>query len=163
MRDERDTHGMPPSYAADIARNLRVARAGADLSQADVGERMRALGFASWLRQTMSTVEKGKRRVTAEEIGALALCLNTTIARLTHAESPLVEMPGGQAVPGRRFTYNDLSVEWDGNKPVIVPATPSQEARRQFLHEQIRAVERGRELGVSPESEDIDWDDSEIK
>ncbi len=115
---------MPPiTYPALLTINLRVARAVADLSQADVGERMRALGFGSWLRQTMSTVEKGKRRVTAEEVAALALCLETTVPRLMipradTADQP-VKFPSGIVIQPHRIIANDFSVQWDGNAPTI--------------------------------------------
>ena len=58
---------MPDTYADLLAKNLRAARASADLSQADVAERMRALGFRSWLSQTMSASERavsGNRQST---------------------------------------------------------------------------------------------------
>ena len=43
---------------------------------------MRALGFKGWRRQTVASVEKGKRRVTVEEALGLAMALETTLPRL---------------------------------------------------------------------------------
>ena len=68
---------QPVPYASQLASNLRAARGAANLSQSDVGERMRALGFTAWLRSTVSLAEQGKRRVTAEELLGLALALET--------------------------------------------------------------------------------------
>lgn len=130
---------MPTTaYAALLATNLRIARAAAALSQADIGERMRALGFPTWLRQTMSTVEKGKRRVTAEEVAALALCMETTAARLMMPRpddngGPIVEFPSGLVIHSRRIIANDHSVQWDGNVPHVVQADP-RNVRTQAEH-----------------------------
>jgi transcriptional regulator with XRE-family HTH domain len=119
---------MPPApYATILTSNMRAARAAAQLSQADVGERMRELGFTSWLRQTMSTVENGKRRLTAEEVFALAFVLETTIARLVTptADSPdFIAFPSGQsmhvsAVVGSARGARVEALRWDGNKPVF--------------------------------------------
>jgi len=62
-----------------LAANLRAARARVGLDQAVVVERMRALGFASWHRQTMGKVERGERRLMAEEVIALTHVLETTL------------------------------------------------------------------------------------
>jgi 8-oxo-dGTP pyrophosphatase MutT (NUDIX family) len=169
MRDERDTQCMPDApgdaarriaearaaladlarldeFARLLARNLLIARTAAELSQADIGERMRALGFPSWLRQTMSTVETGKRRVTAEEVVGLALALNTTVTRLVspHDENggQYVALPGGMVFPGRRLTYNDRSVRWDGNVPTAAPLPTAHEAAELERHSlRIRQIE----------------------
>jgi hypothetical protein len=53
----------PVPYGSLLASNLRAARAAANLSQSDVGERMRLLGFTAWLRSTVSLAEQDKRRV----------------------------------------------------------------------------------------------------
>jgi transcriptional regulator with XRE-family HTH domain len=92
---------MPPTPYADVlARNLAAARARARLSQATVGERMNKRGHTAWLRQTMSLVETGKRRVTGEELFALAYVLETSVARLmSPTEDDLeVAFPSGEAV-----------------------------------------------------------------
>jgi hypothetical protein len=141
---------MPTAYASVLARNLRAARSATEprLSQADVGERMRALGFTSWLRSTMSTVENGKRRVTSEEVAGLALALGTTVSRLMTSVPPAedgseyVSLPSGFVFPGRRLSFNDGSVRWDGNKPVPAPApSPAEAAELDRLSLRVRAVE----------------------
>lgn len=65
-----------------IAANIRAERARAGIGQADVVERMRNLGYTNWHRQTMGKVEQGERRVLAEEILGLAVCLGTTVPKL---------------------------------------------------------------------------------
>ena len=128
MRDERDTFVMPPApYASILARNMRVARAAADLSQAEVGERMRDIGFTSWLRQTMSTVEKGKRRLTAEEVFWLSYVLGTTVIRLMSPteDDHWVSAPDGRTIhaqhaAGRMRSTGDGAIQWDGNTAVFM-------------------------------------------
>ena len=93
---------------------------------------MRALGFTSWLRQTMSTVEKGRRRVTAEEILALALVLGTDVTMLMlPPRAEKVMLPGGQVVelqgaglPPRIWTRDRW---WDGNRPKFTTALNESE------------------------------------
>jgi hypothetical protein len=46
------------------------------LAGQDLAARMQRLGYGAWLYQTVGNVERGKRRVTAEEV--LALALDTT-------------------------------------------------------------------------------------
>jgi len=114
---------MTDTYAGLVAKNLRSARAAADLSQADVAERMRAFGFSSWLSQTMSASERARRRVTAEEIAALAICLDVAIGDLVYprdgGEDAQLTLPSGFVVSGRRLLSNDRSITWNGNTPVL--------------------------------------------
>lgn len=56
-----------------IGANLRAARKDAGLTQADLSARMVELGFTAWSAQSVaSLVESGKRRIQANEVGALA-------------------------------------------------------------------------------------------
>jgi transcriptional regulator with XRE-family HTH domain len=73
---------MAMSYRDVLARNIRAERARAGLSQQDVAARMRMLGFQAWKHQTVGSVERGSRRVTAEEILGLAISLTTSISTL---------------------------------------------------------------------------------
>jgi transcriptional regulator with XRE-family HTH domain len=52
-----------------------------DLEQAHVAARMRDLGHR-WVKQTVSEVERGNRRVTAAELLSLTVVLGATIADL---------------------------------------------------------------------------------
>ena len=82
-----------------LAANIRSMRARKRLGQADVSERMQALGFTVWRRQTVANVEQGKRRVTAEEVIALALIFGTTAGSLLDlSANGTVLFPCGQEV-----------------------------------------------------------------
>lgn len=112
---------MSASYADVLARNIRAARSRASLGQENLAARMRELGHAAWLRQTVANAEKGRRRVMAEEVLALAYALETSVGALMQptADDGLVAFPSGMAVSflsvqrsaaGR----NDGAVRWDG-------------------------------------------------
>jgi len=124
---------MPDTYADLLARNLRAARAATapKLSQADAAERMRALGFRSWLGQTVSASERGRRRITAEEILGLCVALECPPGALllpVHG-SPDIALPGGQLVRLGRDAHEITLLTasrrdgtpaphaWDGNIP----------------------------------------------
>jgi transcriptional regulator with XRE-family HTH domain len=119
------------TYASLLARNLRAARAAAELSQGDICDRMRELGFGSWQRSTMSLVERGKRRLSVEEIFALAYVVNSGVERLMSpiADDGWVAFPSGKhiraehAITRMRGT-SDGAIRWDGNTPVFAD-TPS--------------------------------------
>jgi len=114
------------TYAEVLTRNIRAARSRTGLDQADVVERMRALGYGTWHRQTMGKVERTERRVTTEEILGLSLALETSIVALL-APSPddkSIELPGGQPIEilsVQRLIngFNDNAVGWKGNTPVF--------------------------------------------
>jgi hypothetical protein len=87
---------------------------------------MRALGHTAWLYQTVGHVEKGKRRITAEEVLGLAETLETSIGRLMSPDEDdnSVTLPSGAVVPVLHVQVsvrgqNDGSVQWDGNEPVF--------------------------------------------
>jgi 8-oxo-dGTP diphosphatase len=113
-----------PSYAELVVRNIRAERGRRGLDQADVVERMRALGFSSWHRQTMSRIEQGNRRIFPEELLGLSLALETEMATLLFpapGDERLVSLPGGQLVilPFRHEMPEapEKSVSWEGNTP----------------------------------------------
>lgn len=137
---------QPVPYSSLLARNLRAARAAANLSQNDVGERMRKLGFTAWMRSTVSLAEQGKRRVTAEEVFALSYVLETTIIRLVIGPfdgDEWITFPAGtgvdvMSVAGSARGSRDGAVRWDGNTPVfraaqalMVPGEPDYLAPQQ--------------------------------
>ena len=110
--------------AGVLVPNTRAARARLDLDQGDVHERMRALGFTNWHRPTMGKVERGERRLLAEEIMALAIALETTVSELMlpHDDDAQIVFPSGVKVAGMRLLSNDRSVTWDEkNAPVVSP------------------------------------------
>ncbi len=106
-------------YGVIVGRNISAARGRVHLSQVTVAARMRALGYP-WEQQTLASVEKAKRRVTAEEIAALAWALETSIFGLMKPteDDGLVEFPTGDVVAGHSFAasvgaHNDGAVTWD--------------------------------------------------
>lgn len=118
----------PKTYAEILAANFRAARARRGLSQEAVAARMRALGYGKWRYQTVGVVEKGERRLTAEEIMALAWVLETSIQALMAAsgEDGEVEFPSGDRISARSVAllataHNDHSVTWDGDRPEFTP------------------------------------------
>ena len=118
----------PTTYAEVLARNIRAARTRKRLGQTTVVERMRALGFTSWHRPTLGNVERGERRVTAEEIFGLSEALETSIgALMTPVEDDkVVEFPSDAAVTVEHVRLsvrgqNDGAVQWNGDSPVFPP------------------------------------------
>jgi transcriptional regulator with XRE-family HTH domain len=112
------------TYSEVMARNARAARARLGLEQELLAARMRALGFESWRRQTVASVEKAARRVTAEEILGLGYALETSVAALMMpAESDKqVAFPSGHSVGVRSVQmsvsgYTDGAIRWTGDVP----------------------------------------------
>ena len=85
---------------------------------------MRALGFSAWVRQTVTRVERSRRRLTAEEILGLAYALETSIGSLMDPspDDKQVAFPSGQAISvgsvqrSVRHFY-DGAVGWFGDAP----------------------------------------------
>ena len=124
-------HAVPmgaASYDEIVAANLRAARARAGLDQAVVVERMRALGYTTWHRQTMGKVERGERRLLVAEVMALAWVLDTNLPALmsTASGDGEVRFPAGDAISARSIAllalaHNDRSVTWEDTKPTFTP------------------------------------------
>jgi len=60
-----------------IAANIRAERARRRLSQKQVADGMRHLGYGNWHPQTVGAVERCERYVQADELIALAEVLDT--------------------------------------------------------------------------------------
>ena len=71
-----------------IRQAIRRARVDRGLEQAQLAHRMRSLHHA-WHPQTVSGVETGKRRVGAEELLPLSLCLEVPMSYLLRPQSGL--------------------------------------------------------------------------
>lgn len=118
---------MAITYTNLIARNVRSARAAADLSQADVAERMRGLGFTEWRRQTVGNTERGKRRLTCEEAVGLMVSMETTFEAILLPPKDLqwqdILLPAGQGtlLPVAELREHRPSGVWDGNIPRLTP------------------------------------------
>jgi len=115
----------PHPYGEILARNIRAARSRIGIGQENVAARMRALGYQAWIRQTVGSTERGRRRPTAEEIFALSYALQTSITALMApaAEDQLVGLPSGATVDAASVYrsasgMNDGAIGWDGDEPV---------------------------------------------
>jgi len=85
---------------------------------------MQALGFRSWLSQTVSSTERAARRVTADELLGLMVSCETDLTALLYpaAEFQAVSLPGGQQVvlPAAKYAYDPARHSvWDGNKSLL--------------------------------------------
>jgi 8-oxo-dGTP diphosphatase len=121
----------PTLYNTVLSRNVRAARSRLGLSQADVVDRMRSLGFPAWHKPTLGNIERGGRRLLADEVAGLAFALETSISRLMtpldedktvefHENSEAISVESVQfSAAGRALAG---AVRWNGNKPLISPA-----------------------------------------
>jgi transcriptional regulator with XRE-family HTH domain len=118
---------MASTYGEVIAANVRATRVRKQLHQADVVERMRALGYTDWHRQTLGKVERGERSLRAAEVLGLAYALGTNMGVLLAAErEDVIEFPTGQLtgrdVTAVAFGRNNGAIRWggpDGNEPIF--------------------------------------------
>jgi transcriptional regulator with XRE-family HTH domain len=117
----------PDTYDEILARNIRSARSRVDIGQENLAARMRALGFGAWIRQTVGSTERGRRRPTAAEVAGLAFALRTTISRLmapAEEDQEVQLQPDGPAVSVNSVRLSAVGkipvgeVEWDGDKLV---------------------------------------------
>jgi transcriptional regulator with XRE-family HTH domain len=114
------------SYADVIVRNIRALRARKRLGQGDVVERMRNLGYTTWHRPTLGRVERGERRLFAEELLGLAAALDVTMHQLLEPQpdDQRVEFPGGASVDVQAVRLlvtgtNPHTFVWKDNVPAL--------------------------------------------
>jgi transcriptional regulator with XRE-family HTH domain len=113
------------AYGDVIARNIRAAISRRGLSQEDLAERMRQLGYSSWIRQTVSNTIRGKRKLVAEELLGISVAAEVSIISLllpSADDPPAVTLPGGHTVVIERWAPTPAGprpwqVQWDGNTP----------------------------------------------
>ena len=67
---------------AVLGRNVAAVRARRDMSQQELSDRMRVLGWPGWFRQVVGKAERGSRQLTVPELIGLAVALETTVTRL---------------------------------------------------------------------------------
>ncbi|MGO8960921.1 MAG: hypothetical protein ACLQFR_26650 [Streptosporangiaceae bacterium] len=107
-------------YDVYVGRKAQTARSLADLSEEEVAERMRHLGYASWVTQTVRDAENGQYRMLAAEVLGLSLALEVSVTDLvqpTGGGQWIVRLPIGKKVPLRGF----VPIGWDANTPVTWP------------------------------------------
>lgn len=106
------------AYGVVLGQNIHMARIDAGLSDEDLAERMRHLGYPTWLRQTVASAERGEYGMAAEEVFAISIALYVSVNTLTlpPVDDPLeVILPGGQAIGFSPPMW------WDGNEPTTIP------------------------------------------
>jgi len=118
-------------YREALAAKLRSVRAGRGLEQADLAARMKVLGYA-WHRQTVGAAEAGTRKITAEEVLGLSLCLETSLSELMapiagSGRGRFIRFPNGallgssdvsrSAGAGAAVSY----IGWKGNEITLPP------------------------------------------
>lgn len=115
------------SYGDVIARNAAAVRARRKLDLRNVEARMRALGFPKWHRGIMGKIERGERRLQAEELLALAYVLETSVeALLTPAadERGYIRLGEGAVhmvhAAARIRSVSDDAIHWNGDDPVFM-------------------------------------------
>jgi transcriptional regulator with XRE-family HTH domain len=147
------------AFSVIVGRSVRTARTGRGLGQEQVAARMRTLGFSAWLRQTVGQVERGKRRLVVDEVLALSLALQTTIAELIMPapDEMTVELPNGETVSvavirdsirGTRAP----DIRWVGDRLAqsgVVYESELPEMRRQLEEalQRVQMLEEAAELG----------------
>jgi transcriptional regulator with XRE-family HTH domain len=72
------------TYRAALGANIRAERSRRGMSQEALGARMRELGLDGRL-QAVGKIERGERRVTAEEILGLCMAIGVTLPTLMGA------------------------------------------------------------------------------
>ena len=108
------------TYADLLRRNVKAMRARHGINQETLASRMRAFGFDVWVRQTVASVEGGKRRLTAEEVFGLAAVLHVPIMHL------MTPVGCGELVAlgnGVEWPIEDVRelVQWGGRLRRILP------------------------------------------
>lgn len=81
--------GRTPELDRLVGRNLRAIRERFGLSQTDVAEGMAAAGFPVWRKATVADVERGARKVSLDELAALADVTETRPAQLLAPDAEL--------------------------------------------------------------------------
>src|SRR5262245_23223449 len=113
------------SYSDVLTSNIRALRARKKFDQGDVVERMRNLGYENWHRPTLGRVERGERRLFAEELPGLVLALEAPWGNLLFPAAGELRM---MSLPNHRLVILPLQHEmpegitglrWEGNKPVF--------------------------------------------
>ena len=124
-------------YRLVLGRNISGARGRLQASQTAIAERMRNLGFDDWRQQTVAKVEKGTRRLAAEELLCLVEALETTLPALiaTVGGELFTELPSGSGryIPGAEIIRlanggrgGDGMISWYNNKPVQSVVSPRE-------------------------------------
>ena len=128
---EHTTEELSPEDV--VRRRVAALRRKKGKSQADLAEDMNRLGFPNWSRFSVSTLERGERRISIDELVAIAMALGEPINALLDP----VGLPTVRLIPSR-------SEEADG-------VFWSPDTARRFLTSEMRIELQGVEPGADPE------------
>jgi transcriptional regulator with XRE-family HTH domain len=107
-------------YREILAANVRSARTRRHITQTSLARRMTRLGYR-WHFQTVGAVERGERRLAADELLGLSVALETPMSVLVYRspqDEELVSLPSGLRVAlpeARRRPDEPASLLWDGD------------------------------------------------
>jgi len=90
-----------------IGDNIYSLRRAIGLTQAELAGAMQAIGFDTWLRQTVAETEAGRRDITVEELVAIAAFFEMPLRALLISPGSLIEMPDGVDVGDRTLEAGD--------------------------------------------------------
>jgi transcriptional regulator with XRE-family HTH domain len=123
-----------------LAGNVAATRVRRRLQQQDLADRMRVLGW-KWVRQTVGEVENGRRRLTAEEVFALSVALETSIPALMAPvdDDRAIVFPSGLEISATAIKMlaqglTNIGATWYGDNKVVlnVPAASVERFRQVF-------------------------------
>ena len=114
-------------YEVIIGEQVHAARSRIGMSEEDLADRMRHLGYASWSHQTVSDAERGDHHLAAAEVLGISLALEVSVADLvlpTRGDQWVVKLHDGPVVPLGGF----VPITWEGNSLGFIP--PPREKTR---------------------------------
>jgi transcriptional regulator with XRE-family HTH domain len=151
------------SYGLLISRNVVAQRARIRMSQASLAARMKALGFG-WYPQTVSSVERGDRRLDVGELVGVALALETSIGMLLDPSSDeqFIELPSGDRMLAGTILrlvrhFNDGMVSWDGDKPRFATREPDSWPDTEMGRRLRQSADDSRGLDEWSDADPADW------
>lgn len=131
MNQPKERHLIPSEGEALVAHNLKVMRKAARLSQDDVAERMRRLGFKFHQTQ-IAKIENGTRAIQFDEVIGLAKALNLPAEyfmtqAVANPDDPHYELQEAG------FRLQDLEKEWRAAQDLADAAKGRlEEAEREY-------------------------------
>jgi transcriptional regulator with XRE-family HTH domain len=141
------------TVAMNVAENVRAMRRQADWTQNELADAMKALGFA-WKRLTCTEVERGTRRLSVEELLAIA-----AIFRIPAIEVLVPPYPGmGTELPTILLSPEDLRELFLGEGSKVGTASMSWDVSERVLRSgngQVPSPDAG--LWVEEKLNEAEW------
>ena len=145
MADDAPAAEIPPGPAPGVvdehaAVNIKRARERLGLSQADLAEKMAAIGWR-FHPQTVHRIEAGQRKVFIGEAEALARILQTTVDRLGWAQGEDAEVAmTDMAITRIRQAWHEVSDATLRLAAALAAGHRQAEAAKASRHKRVRAV-----------------------